>query len=90
MAVGDWMGAEQSNRPDASQQGVAVVSEGALERTRGSSLPEALGDKQVHTTHSEIRCNAGKPSLVGVGKLSGIPRTRERGLCFCGYAGLGG
>jgi hypothetical protein len=36
--------AEQSNRPGASQQGVAVVSEGALERTRESSLPEALSD----------------------------------------------
>jgi hypothetical protein len=59
MAVGDWIGAEQSNRPDASQQGVAVVSERALERTRESSLPETLSDKQVHTTHSEIRCNAG-------------------------------
>jgi hypothetical protein len=44
--------AEQSNRPGASQQGMAVVSEGALERTRGSSLPEALSDKQVHT-HTE-------------------------------------
>ena len=55
MAVGDWIGAEQSNRPDASQQGVAVVSERALERTRESSLPETLSDKQVHTTHQETR-----------------------------------
>ena len=47
--------AEQSNRPGASQQGVAVVSERALERTRESSLPEALSDKQVHTTHQETR-----------------------------------
>jgi hypothetical protein len=55
MAVGDWIGAEQSNRPDAPQQGVAVVSERALERTRESSLPETLSDKQVHTTHQETR-----------------------------------
>ena len=55
MAVGDRIGAEQSNRPDASQQGVAVVSERAHERTRESSLPEALSDKQVHTTHKETR-----------------------------------
>jgi hypothetical protein len=43
--------AEQpASRPDASQQGVAVVSERALaERTRESSLPETLSDKQVHT-----------------------------------------
>jgi hypothetical protein len=57
MAVGDRIGAEQSNRPGASQQGVAVVSERALERTRGSSLPEALSDKQVHTTHKETRAD---------------------------------
>jgi hypothetical protein len=59
---------------------MAVVSDvsrvKALERTRASSLPETLSDKQVHTTHSEMRCNAGKPLLVGLGKLSGIPRTR--------------
>jgi hypothetical protein len=58
MAVGDWIGAEQSNRPDVSQQGMAVVSGvsrvEALERRRESSLPEALSDKQVHTTHSEL------------------------------------
>jgi hypothetical protein len=32
MAVGDWIGAEQSNRPDAPQQGMAVVSEMFPER----------------------------------------------------------
>ena len=49
---------------DAPQQGVAVVSERALERTRESSLPEALSDKQVHT-HQETRAttqsNTGAP-----------------------------
>jgi hypothetical protein len=52
LAYASWalqLRAEQSNRPDASQQGVAVVSEGALDRTGESSLPEALsGSKQAH------------------------------------------
>jgi hypothetical protein len=40
--------AEQSNRPDAPQQGVAVVSDGAPERTRESSLPETLWTENSH------------------------------------------
>jgi hypothetical protein len=53
ISVGDWIEAGQSSRPGASQQGMAVVSDvsraEALERTRGSSLPRALSNKQVHT-----------------------------------------
>jgi hypothetical protein len=62
----------------------------ALKRTRESPLPRALSNKQVHATHSEIRCNAGNLPTAGNDGMTGGLVVTDGGAwsgSICGRSG---